>query len=133
MFTGHDFTIIGFDGDLAYSYHEKKVKRSPIRDVATMVYSIHRNAQITALKNQLDHRWAIRWFHYIAGFFINAYYEFANGEPFIPKGKNAFNMLMEIFLFERALVELDKDLDRRPEYSVIPVRLIKYMFDRKID
>ena len=115
MFTGNDFTIVGFDGDLAYSYHEKKVKRSSIQDVATMVYSIHRNAQITAMKNQLEHKWAIRWVHYIAGFFINSYYDSVVGEPFIPKRKNAFNMLMEIFLLERALVELNKDIDRRPE------------------
>jgi len=78
-----------------------------------MVYSLHRNAQTTAINNQLDPKWATRWFHYVAGFFINSYYDFGYGEPFIPEGKSAFNMLLEIFMFERALIELNKDMERR--------------------
>ncbi|MFC2125974.1 maltose alpha-D-glucosyltransferase [Bacteroidota bacterium] len=132
LFTGTDLMITGFDGDLAYSYHEKKVKRSSIRDVSTMVYSLHRNAQTTAINNQLDPKWATRWFHYVAGFFINSYYDFGYGEPFIPTDKSAFNMLLEIFMFERALIELNKDIERRPDYAVVPSRLIKFIFDGKI-
>jgi len=41
-------------------------------------------------------------------------------------------VMLEIFMFERALIELNKDIERRPEYAVIPCRLIKFIFDRKI-
>ena len=131
LFTENDFKIIGFEGDLAYSFHSKKVKKSAIRDLATMVYSIHRAAQVTSLNNQYDAKYAVRWFHYISSFLVDSYYNHVKGEPFIPARKDDFDKLLEIFILERSLNELSKELTRRPEYTVIPVRMIKYIFDQK--
>jgi maltose alpha-D-glucosyltransferase/alpha-amylase len=132
LFTGNDFTLIGFEGDLSFSYHSKKVKKSALRDLAVLIYSIHRISQITTMNNQYDEIYAIRWFHYISGFLLNSYLDHVEGELFIPKDREHVNNMLEIFLLERGLNELDAELDRRPEYSVIPIRLIKYILDQYV-
>jgi len=130
LFTGNDFIIIGFEGDLSFSYHSKKVKKSAMRDLATLVYSIHRISQTTAIANQYDEKYPIRWFHYISGFLVNSYLENTEGTQFIPSDRQKFNDLLEIFLLERGLNELNKELERRPDHAVIPIRLIKYVCDQ---
>jgi len=130
LFTGNDFIIIGFEGDLSFSYHSKKVKKSALRDLATLIYSIHRISQMTAINNQFDEKYPIRWFHYISGFLVKSYLEHTVAAPFIPSERREFNNLLEIFLLERGLDELNKELDRRPDYAVIPIRLIKYVCDQ---
>ncbi len=133
LFTGNDFIIIGFEGDLSFSYHSKKVKKSAIRDLATLIYSIHRISQTTAIANQYDEKYPVRWFHYISGFLVNSYLENSKGTLFIPSDRQQFNNLLEIFLLERGLNELNKELDRRPDHAVIPIRLIKYVCDQYLE
>jgi len=130
LFTGNDFEIIGFEGDLSFSFHQKKVKKSSLRDVATLIYSIHRAAQLTAINNDFDMKYSVRWFHYISGFMVNSYIHHAKGKPFMPKNREDFNMLLEIFLLERCLTELGYELERKPSNIEIPIRLIKYVFDQ---
>jgi len=133
LFTGNDFIFIGFEGDLSFSYHSKKVKKSALRDLATLIYSIHRISQITTINNQYDEKYPIRWFHYISGFLVNSYLEKAMGKQFIPNERHQFNNLLEIFLLERGLNELNAELERRPEYAVVPIRLIKYVCDQYLN
>jgi maltose alpha-D-glucosyltransferase/alpha-amylase len=130
LFTGNDFEIIGFEGDLSFSFHEKKVKKSPLRDLATMIYSIHRVAQLTSINNEYDLKYPIRWFHYISGFLVNSYIGHAKGEPFMPRNREDFNILLETYLLERCLTELRYELERKPSNIQIPIRLIRYVCDQ---
>ncbi|MDX5347832.1 MAG: putative maltokinase, partial [Hymenobacteraceae bacterium] len=41
LFTGKDFVILDFEGEPARSYSERRLKRSPLRDVAGMIRSFH--------------------------------------------------------------------------------------------
>ncbi|MEX1238733.1 MAG: maltose alpha-D-glucosyltransferase, partial [Cyclobacteriaceae bacterium] len=41
LFTGKDFVITDFEGEPARSYSERRLKRSPLRDVAGMIRSFH--------------------------------------------------------------------------------------------
>jgi maltose alpha-D-glucosyltransferase/alpha-amylase len=133
LFTGNDFIITGFEGDLSFSYLSKKVKKSALRDLATLIYSVHRISQMTAINNQFDEKYPIRWFHYISGFLIKSYLENVEGTPFVPADRNQFNNLLEIFLLERGLNELNRELDKRPDHAVVPIRLLKYVCSRYLD
>ena len=41
LFTGNDFVIIDFEGEPARTIGERRLKRSPLRDVAGMIRSFH--------------------------------------------------------------------------------------------
>ncbi len=41
LYTGRDFAFIGFEGLPTRPYTERRIKRSPLRDVASMLLSLH--------------------------------------------------------------------------------------------
>ena len=52
LFTGKDFIIIDFEGEPARPVGERRIKRSPLRDVAGMLRSFHYAAHAALLKQQ---------------------------------------------------------------------------------
>ncbi len=133
LFTGKDFVITDFEGEPARSYSERRLKRSPLRDVAGMIRSFHYAAYGGLfLDNQIRKEdisrlepYAEQWYHYMSGFFMKAYLETVKGSGFIPKSKEDLNTLMTTFLLEKAIYELNYELNNRPNWVVIPLRGIK--------
>jgi maltose alpha-D-glucosyltransferase/alpha-amylase len=133
LFTGKDFVITDFEGEPARSYSERRLKRSPLRDIAGMVRSFHYAAYASLfLDNQIrkeDYNSLIpyveQWYHYMSGFFVKAYLETVQGSAFIPKNKEDMDILMNTFLLEKAIYELNYELNNRPDWVIIPLRGIK--------
>jgi maltose alpha-D-glucosyltransferase/alpha-amylase len=71
LFTGKDFIITDFEGEPARSYSERRLKRSPLRDVAGMIRSFHYAAYGGLLldnqirKEDINHLvpYAEQWYH----------------------------------------------------------------------
>ena len=81
LFTGKDFIIIDFEGEPARAMSERRLKRSPLRDVAGMIRSFH-YAAFTALGNftvtgPVDLTalvpWAEAWYKAVSGIFLESY------------------------------------------------------------
>jgi maltose alpha-D-glucosyltransferase/alpha-amylase len=133
LYTGKDFIITDFEGEPARSYSERRLKRSPLRDVAGMIRSFHYAAYGGLLldnqirKEDINHLvpFAEQWFHYMSGFFMKAYMETVEGSAFIPKSKDDLNTLMTTFRLEKAVYELNYELNNRPDWVIIPLRGIK--------
>jgi maltose alpha-D-glucosyltransferase/alpha-amylase len=138
LFTGKDFVITDFEGEPARSYSERRLKRSPLRDVAGMIRSFHYAAYGGLfLDNQIRDEdisklipYAEQWYHYMSGFFMKAYLETVKGSAFIPKSKEDMNTLMTTFLLEKAIYELNYELNNRPNWVIIPLRGIKSLVGR---
>jgi maltose alpha-D-glucosyltransferase/alpha-amylase len=98
LVTGKDFVILDFEGEPARSYSERRLKRSPLRDVAGMIRSFHYAAYSSLLLN--DHLrkkevaklmpYAELWYHYMSGFFMKAYLETVKDSGFIPEIKRTW-------------------------------------------
>jgi maltose alpha-D-glucosyltransferase/alpha-amylase len=137
LFTGKDFIITDFEGEPARSYSERRLKRSPLRDVAGMIRSFHYAAYGGLLldnqirKEDINHLvpYAEQWFHYMSGFFMKAYLETVKGSSFIPKSKEDLNILMTTFRLEKAVYELNYELNNRPDWVIIPLRGIKALVE----
>lgn len=137
LFTGKDFVILDFEGEPARSFSERRLKRSPLRDVAGMVRSFHYAAYSGLFKNEkFTHggeyleEWAEQWYHYMSGFYLKSYLNTAKGQTFIPSEESDFDVLMQTFLLEKAIYELNYELNNRPDWAIIPMKGIKYVMKK---
>ena len=99
LFTGRDFMIIDFEGEPARSLSDRRVKRTPLRDVAGMLRSFH-YATFTALLDQSARglvepdspaaieleAWGRHWYDAVSAAFLGEYLRAAEGEPWLPRG-----------------------------------------------
>ncbi|WP_114780615.1 maltose alpha-D-glucosyltransferase [Botryobacter ruber] len=135
LFTGRDFIIIDFEGEPARSFSERRLKRSPLRDVAGMIRSFHyavynalfQQGSLRKEDSQYLEQWAEQWYHYASGFYMNRYLEKTMGTGIVPALEEDYNVLMETFLLEKAIYELGYELNNRPDWVLIPIRGIKYI------
>lgn len=133
LYTGKDFMITDFEGEPARSYSERRLKRSPLRDVAGMIRSFHYAAFGSLVLDSHIRRedfsklipFVEQWYHYMSGFFMDAYLQTVEGSAFIPKNKEDLETLMTTFLLEKAIYELNYELNNRPGWVLIPLRGIK--------
>ncbi len=139
LFTGKDFVILDFEGEPARSYSERRLKRSPLRDVAGMIRSFHYAAYGDLLVNghlrkEDVHRltpFAEQWYQYITGFFMRAYLQTVKGSNFVPADEADLETLLRIYLLEKAIYELNYELNNRPDKIIIPLKGIKSLINTK--
>lgn len=139
LYTGKDFVIIDFEGATSRSLGDRRVKRAPLRDVASMIRSFDYAASSALLEDGI-HRgrtpglirgedvallapWARTWYTWVAAAFLRAYLFHAQDGNFLP-GPEQVQALLEAFLLEKSLNELGHELDYRPHWIGIPLRSI---------
>jgi maltose alpha-D-glucosyltransferase/alpha-amylase len=129
LYTGKDFVVIDFEGEPARPLGERRLKRSPLRDVATMLRSLHyagragllryrqaRSGGTEALEGLTD-----GWYRVAARAFLHSYLEAAAGGGFLPRTGADMKILLEVLLLEKALYELGHELNNRPDWVIIPL------------
>ena len=130
LYTGNDFIIIDFEGEPARSIGERRLKRSPFRDVAGMIRSFHYPTysilfskktfspeEVTALEP-----WAECWYKYVAATFLRSYLQTVKGASFIPSGNEDLELLLNAYLMEKAIYEVAYELNNRPDWVTIPLK-----------
>ncbi len=133
LYTGKDFVIIDFEGEVARHLSERRIKRSPLRDVAGMMRSFHYASsaaffgQIPGTISRLGaagamESWSRFWYLFACSAFLKGYLATAGNAPFIPQSKEQLRLLFDVFLLEKAVYELAYELDNRPEWLAIPLR-----------
>ncbi|GHA31874.1 trehalose synthase [Salinimicrobium marinum] len=138
LWTGKDFIIIDFEGEPARAFSERRLKRSPLRDVAGMVRSFHYAAYSSIMEPEFTQQrkdghleqWAESWYYHITRLFLQGYHEKVGESTFIPPDQEDFKILMETFLLEKAVYELNYELNNRPDWVIIPLRGIKTIIGR---
>jgi maltose alpha-D-glucosyltransferase/alpha-amylase len=136
--TGKDFLIIDFEGEPARAFSERRIRRSPLRDVAGMLRSFHYAAYNAVYSDNLQEgeraeeylAWADWWYHHFSAVFLSAYKEeLGEGSALIPKSEADTELLLTVFLLEKAIYELTYELNNRPDWSAIPLTAIKQILD----
>jgi maltose alpha-D-glucosyltransferase / alpha-amylase len=138
LFTGKDFVIIDFEGEPGFSFSERRLKKSPLKDVAGMMRSFHYAAfgKIQLNENYRDkdleflEQWAEQWQHYVSRFYLGAYLEkMGMDKSLSPESE----IMIRTYLIEKAVYELGYELNGRPEWVNIPLRGILYLMKRYTD
>jgi trehalose synthase-fused probable maltokinase len=124
--TPSGWVIIDFEGEPARPLPERRQKRSPLRDVASMLRSF---AYVTSAVEILHGRRAPRDFEQDARErFLEQY--FAEVESsLLPAGEAAVTNLLSIFELEKAIYELQYELNNRPDWVSIPVAGIRRLLE----
>ncbi len=132
LWTGKDYVIIDFEGEPARPLSERRLKRSPLRDVAGMLRSYH-YAAVTALFGEREQGvaagaahdaldgWARFWHRWVSVAFLQGYFEATGEASFLPRGVEARQLLLDVYLLEKALYELGYELGNRPVWARIPI------------
>jgi trehalose synthase-fused probable maltokinase len=118
IWTGDDWVVIDFEGEPARPLHERRRKRSPLRDVAGMLRSFAYVANAAALTRGLEP--PETWEQDARERFLDAYLATVDAS-LLPPGRDSIDRLLTVFELEKAVYELRYELDNRPEWVVIPV------------
>ncbi|MEX1162915.1 MAG: maltose alpha-D-glucosyltransferase [Nitriliruptor sp.] len=142
LWTGRDLVIIDFEGEPARPLGERRLKRSPLRDVAGMLRSFQ-YASHSALRFQVERGavtpdrdaydelrgWLAAWNRWVSAGFLRGYLDTAADRSFVPDDPAHTAILLDAFLLEKAIYELGYEMNNRPEWVDIPLTGIAEVLD----
>jgi maltokinase len=118
MLTERGWVILDFEGEPARPLPERRLKRSPLRDVAGMLRSF---SYATAGSRLLRGRDApADWEDRARERFLAGYHGTMD-RNLLPPGQQATDQLLSVFELEKAVYELRYELNNRPDWVSIPV------------
>ncbi len=130
LWTGRDVVIIDFEGEPARPLGQRRLKRSPVQDVAGMLRSFHYAAYAALFRESgrddavggAAEAWAKHWRAWVSAAFLRAYRTAVAPAAIVPEDDHEFTRLVDLHLLEKAVYELGYELDNRPDWVVIPAR-----------
>ena len=126
--TPRGWVIIDFEGEPARALPERRAKRSPLRDVASMLRSY---AYVTsAVEIQRGARAHPEFEERARQRFLERYFADVDSS-LLPAGEAAILNLLSIFELEKAIYELQYELDNRPDWVPIPVAGIRRLLEEE--
>jgi maltose alpha-D-glucosyltransferase/alpha-amylase len=137
LYTGSDFFVIDFEGDPDRPLSERRIKRSPLRDVATLIRSFHYAAfsplygaeaargifpgHVREADRDALLKWARYWAGWVSARFAQAYFAAMAGTMLLPANPAVCRDLLELFILEKAVAELGSELEHRPDWVPVPL------------
>jgi len=133
LWTGKDFIIRNFEGEPMRPYSERRLRRSPLRDVAFMIRSLNYVSIGTLISEnngggeipKEDMYLASLWSHYSARLFLQGYLESEAVQGLVPEKEEDFQRLLEIFMLEKAMYELLYEMESRRSLTALPLMGIR--------
>jgi maltose alpha-D-glucosyltransferase/alpha-amylase len=142
LFTGKDFVILLFEGEPARALGERRIKRSPLRDVASMMRSFH-YVSAHALSGRVTSG-AVRredlpilepavqsWRHWVSTAFLQSYLRTIADASFCPATAGELRSALTAYLLEKTFYEIAYEMAQRPEWVHIPLRELLDLVERR--
>ena len=144
LFSGSDWVITNFEGDPGRPLSERRIKRSALRDVATMLRSFHYVSHAALFGDvpgivpsreahpQLE-RWARVWYHWVSAVYLKEYLKCSGSASFLPSQIDEIKILLGAYMIERALIELEYELQQRPAWIRIPLHGVLEQLSKEVE
>ncbi len=134
VLTGKDLLIQNFGSNSSFSFSERRLKRSPMKDVANMMYSFYEVAYSGFLNNDGVSKedlkqlfpFAEQWAFFMSSFFFNAYQNTIAAAPFLPAKKEEKEVFIQTYLIEKAVQKLNQALKGEQPIQA-PLHLLLYL------
>jgi maltose alpha-D-glucosyltransferase/alpha-amylase len=122
LYTGKDFLIVDFDGDPGVALSTRRVKRSPLADVAAMIHSleaagtmaVRQHLKSGVAKAEAADAWrqaAEFWSKWTSSAFLRAYLAQDAVHKLLPAAGEPFERLFSFHLLQEAIEHLQKAFD----------------------
>jgi maltose alpha-D-glucosyltransferase / alpha-amylase len=137
LFTGKDFIITNFEGIYSAALSERRLKRSPLRDIASLLWSFHYAAfqglekyRSQGVGADLDLEYFARqWWFCMSSSFLKGYFNTISGASFVPDSRETIHYMINFYLLDKTFMEMNNLLSKSPELLHIPVDLINYILN----
>ena len=142
LYTGKDFSFIDFEGEAMRPLGERRIKRSPLRDVAGMLRSfdyvsylaLFKQVELGAIHESQFKQvepWTSFWVRWVSAAFLRGYLHIAEHTDLLPPIPEHLEVLLDAHVLEKAIFELGYELRHRPDCVKIPLRGILQMLEPK--
>jgi maltose alpha-D-glucosyltransferase/alpha-amylase len=132
LYTGNDFFITDFEGEPARPLSERRLKRSPLRDVAGMLRSFSYAAHSALLEQQQSglsedalasaSEWGRYWQAWSGSIFLGAYLAKVSGAGMFKADRPETELLLDLHMLEKAVYEVGYELNNRPDWLGVPLK-----------
>ena len=143
LWTGKDFVFIDFEGDSSVPISERRLKHSPMRDVATMLRSFHYAASVgldqhvqrgsIPPENMLRFEsWLRYWNFWVSVAYLKAYFQSIAGAGILPENEEDVRVMLRAYVLDRAVNELGRELRDGGAQMGIPLSGILFLLREQV-
>ncbi len=137
LWNGRDFMILGLGGDPSAAMSGRRIKRSPLRDLAGMIRSFDRAAH-GGLLQQVERGslppeniaafepWARFWNQSVSASFLQGYLQTPGASEMLPAAPEDLQIMLRAYLLNQAMLELGQEMSR-PSWLTIPLQSILHL------
>ncbi|OJY16226.1 MAG: hypothetical protein BGO90_10690 [Legionella sp. 40-6] len=125
LYTGMDFIIIDYEGEPVRAVSERKLKRSPLKDIAGMLRSFHYVLHKLHQEKSLDIKAMDYLYSNLCQRFMQEYLKKAH--ILLPDDEENIAQLLKGFMMEKTLYEIIYEIDNRPDWISIPYHGLHYL------
>ncbi|MGE0685813.1 MAG: putative maltokinase, partial [Dehalococcoidia bacterium] len=131
LYTGNDFVITDFEGEPSRTITERRIRRSPLRDVSGMLrsfsYAVHtalqelRASGLEGAPEERARQWGRFWEAWVCSTFLRAYLDEAKRSKTLVADWAEIELLLDVFMLEKVVYEIGYELNNRPDWLVVPL------------
>mgnify|MGYP005840180315 CR=1 FL=1 len=134
-----DFYIIDYEGEPESTIRDRKVKQTPLKDVAGMLRSFHYAVYATIFSDKNKFKLSQedlfeageKYYKAISAVFLNKYVATAMENNLDIGYESEIRYLLKYHLLEKAVYEIGYELKARPDWVIIPLGGIKQILEEK--
>ncbi len=138
LWTGRDFVFLDFEGDVSQPVSERRIKCSPLRDVARMVRSFHHAAYagfhqqvergvITQAELPKFEPWFRHWNRTVSRAYLQAYCETQHGSGILPAEEDPLRALLLAYVVSHVVDELGVELRQHSDNVRAPLQALLHL------
>jgi maltose alpha-D-glucosyltransferase/alpha-amylase len=139
LYTGKDFVVTDFEGEPLHPLNERRMKRTPLRDVAGMLrsfdYAAHaplvvagEGPTVRPEDRSALNAWARFWYAHVSAAFLEKYFESITAR-LVPEKPEHTRIILDSYLLEKAIYEIGYELNNRPEWVIVPLHGVLDLLD----